>query len=90
MSGTVCLGHACTSSSGVERMHGLGGKELISTSPSREMSTNFIGLLEQCLGRGIWEDPVTSELARPLDAILAYLPPEGAQVGFHYTARWLC
>lgn len=44
------------------------------------MTANFIGILEDSLGRGVWADPVASQLARPLNAILAYLPPEGARV----------
>lgn len=44
------------------------------------MTAGFVGLLEGCLGRGVWEDQVASQIARPLDAILAYLPPEGAEV----------
>lgn len=59
---------------------GLGGDELASPAPSQSMTANFICLLENSLGRGIWADPVASQLARPLDAILAYLPPEGARV----------
>ena len=64
----------------VEQAFGLGGDERASTAPSQSMSANFIGLLEGSLGHGLWADPVASELARPLDAILAYLPPEGARV----------
>lgn len=64
----------------VKHEFGLGGNELASTAPSESMKANFIGLLEDSLGRGPWADPVASQLARPLDAILAYLPPEGTRV----------
>ncbi|CAM9599430.1 unnamed protein product, partial [Laminaria digitata] len=64
----------------VEHAFGLGGDERASIAPSQSMAANFIGLLEDSLGQGVWADPVASELARPLDAILAYLPPEGARL----------
>lgn len=44
------------------------------------MTANFVGLLEERLGLGVWNDLVASQLARPLDTVLAFLPPEGAQV----------
>lgn len=59
---------------------GLGGDALASVEPSESMTANFVGLLEDSLGRGVWADPVASQLARPLNAVLAYLPPEGARV----------
>lgn len=58
----------------------LGGDALASTAPSSSMTSNLIGLLEGSLGLGVWADPVASQLARPLNAILAYLSPEGARV----------
>ena len=58
----------------------LGGGALASTPPSENMASNFIALLEDSLGQGAWVDPVASQLARPLNAILAFLPPEGARV----------
>lgn len=71
----------------IEHALGLGGDERASTAPSQSMAANFIGLLEDSLGHGVWADPVASELARPLDAILAYLPPEGARVRFFSSSR---
>ncbi|CAM9575821.1 unnamed protein product, partial [Scytosiphon promiscuus] len=59
---------------------GLGGDAIASTEPSRSMTANLVGLFENSLGLDVWTDPVASQLARPLDAILAYLPPEGARL----------
>lgn len=67
-------------SNGDQALFGLGGDALAPTAPSESMTANFVGLLEDSLGRGVWADPVASQLARPLNAILAYLPPEGARV----------
>ncbi|CAM9441311.1 unnamed protein product [Ectocarpus sp. 4 AP-2014] len=68
---------------------GLGGDALEPTPPSESMTANFVGLLEGSLGLGVWTDPVASQLARPLNAVLAYLPPEGARLfdesGRHFT-----
>lgn len=64
----------------VEQTCGLGGDERASTVPSQNMTANLIGILEDSLGQGVWTDVVGSQLARPLDAVLAYLPPEGARV----------
>lgn len=68
------------SSNNDQALFGLGGDALAPTAPSESMTANFVGLLEDSLGRGVWADPVASQLARPLNAILAYLPPEGARV----------
>lgn len=68
-----------------ESVLGLGGEEIVSAAPSRDMTANFVGLLEARLGLGVWNDPVASRLARPLDAVLAYLPPEGSQVRLMYS-----
>ncbi|CAM9244707.1 unnamed protein product, partial [Ectocarpus sp. 13 AM-2016] len=59
---------------------GLGGDALEPTPPSESMTANFVGLLEGSLGLGVWTDPVASQLARPLNAVLAYLPPEGVRL----------
>lgn len=47
------------------------------------MTANLVGIFEKSLGLDVWADPVASQLATPLDAILAYLPPEGARVRVH-------
>lgn len=69
-----------TSRNNDQAFFGLGGDALESAPPSESMTANFVSLLEDSLGRGVWADPVASQLARPLNAILAYLPPEGARV----------